>query len=299
MMSEHEISIALFGCVESSLTAIKSINRSRHGSLKCLVTTRKKTFNSDYVDLSLHVDNGVRIIFIEDVTEKEISSILEACKIKIGFCVGWSNLITETIYSKFDLFFAYHPSPLPIGRGRNPITWAIALGMEETASSFFLISNKPDAGDIVHQKPVVITISDTARTLYNRLLAVIDVQIEEILFSVLKDNLVYKKQSNELATYWRKRVDSDRLIDFRMSSKNIYNLVRSLGPPYVYAQAFVNGTKCNVDRAFLIHKVPDEFVDFGKVLAVSDNIITVKTSDGAVGIQLLEKNLQITKGDYL
>lgn len=299
MMSSHQISIAIFGCVESSLTAIKSINRSRYGCLKCLVTTRKKGFNADYVDLSSYVGNGVRIIYIEDVTENEITSIFESCKIKIGFCVGWSNLIPASIYNKFDYFFAYHPSPLPIGRGRNPITWAIALGMKETASSFFLICNKPDAGDIVSQKSVVIMISDTARTLYDKLLAVLDVQIEEILLSIWKDKLVFKKQSTKLATYWRKRDESDRLIDFRMSSKSIYNLVRSLGPPYVYSQVFVNGKRCNVVKAYRIQKALGKFIEFGKVLAVSDNIITVKTGDGAVGIQLFEKNLQISKGDYL
>ena len=299
MMSKCELSIALFGCVESSLTAIKSINRSRHGSLKCIVTTRKKAFNSDYVDLTSHVSNGVRIIFIEDVTEREITSIFEASKIKIGFCVGWSNLIPATIYKKFDLFFGYHPSPLPIGRGRNPITWAIALGMEETASSFFLICNKPDAGDIVNQQSVVISISDTARTLYDKLLEVLDVQIEEILFAIWNDKLVLKKQSTELATYWRKRDDADRLIDFRMSSTSIYNLIRSLGPPYVYPQVLINGKRFDVVRAYLTSKVPEKFTEFGKVLAVSDTIITVRTSDGAVGIQLLEKNLQINKGDYL
>ena len=119
-MSKINNDIVLFGSVESSLSAIKSIRKSKYGNLKCLVTTRNKNNNSDYVDLTLHVEDDVQVIFFEDFSINEICSVIELSNIKIGFCVGWSFLIPKQIHRQLDLFLAYHPSPLPVGRGRNP-----------------------------------------------------------------------------------------------------------------------------------------------------------------------------------
>ena len=298
-MSKINNDIVLFGSVESSLSAIKSIHKSKYGNLKCLVTTRNKNNNSDYVDLTLHVEDDVQVIFIEDFSINEICSVIELNNIKIGFCVGWSYLIPKQIHSQLDLFLAYHPSPLPVGRGRNPITWAIALGMKQTASSFFQISDKPDAGDIVSQKKIVIASNDTARSLYDKIIEKIDEQVEEILRSISNKNLFFNKQDTKLTSYWRKRNDADRLIDFRMSSESILNLVRSLGPPYVYPQISFNGIKYNVKKASTIDFVKSEFIEYGKILAVKKNTITVKTCDGAVVIELLDSFEGISEGDYL
>ena len=57
--------------------------------------------------------------------------------------------------------------------------------MKQTAS-FFLISDKPDAGDIVSQKKIVIASNDTARSLYDKIIEKIDEQVEEILRSISK-----------------------------------------------------------------------------------------------------------------
>ena len=82
-MSKINNDIILFGSVESSLSAIKSIRKSKYGNLKCLVTTRNKNNNSDYIDLTLHVEDDVQVIFIEDFSINEICSVIELNNIKI------------------------------------------------------------------------------------------------------------------------------------------------------------------------------------------------------------------------
>ena len=82
-----------------------------------------------------------------------------------------------------------------------------------------------------------------------------------------------------------------------MSSESILNLVRSLGPPYVYPQISFNGIKYNVKKAIDFAK--SEFIEYGKILAVKKNTITVKTCDGAVVIELLDSFEGISEGDYL
>jgi len=50
------------------------------------------------------------------------------------FCCGWRSIIKPEILQIAPVI-GYHPSPLPVGRGCSPIIWAIAKGLEETAST--------------------------------------------------------------------------------------------------------------------------------------------------------------------
>ena len=63
----------------------------------------------------------------------------------------------------------YHPALLPQNRGRHPIIWALALGLEETGSTFFFMDEGADTGDILSQRRVPITPEDDAGTLYDKL----------------------------------------------------------------------------------------------------------------------------------
>ncbi|MDD4356844.1 MAG: formyltransferase family protein, partial [Smithellaceae bacterium] len=59
-----------------------------------------------------------------------------------------------------------HGSLLPAYRGRCPVNWVLVKGEEKTGVTLHFMVEKPDAGDIVGQKDVLIDFQDTARTLY-------------------------------------------------------------------------------------------------------------------------------------
>jgi len=46
----------------------------------------------------------------------------------------------------------FHPAALPANRGRHPIIWALVLGLQETASTFFFMDEGADSGDIISQE---------------------------------------------------------------------------------------------------------------------------------------------------
>ena len=48
----------------------------------------------------------------------------------------------------------FHPAALPRNRGRHPIVWALVLGLEETASTFFFMDKGADTGDILSQEKI-------------------------------------------------------------------------------------------------------------------------------------------------
>lgn len=64
----------------------------------------------------------------------------------------------------------FHPAALPNNRGRHPIIWALALGLNETASTFFKMDEGADTGDIVSQVKIPICESDYAADLYENIM---------------------------------------------------------------------------------------------------------------------------------
>ena len=58
-----------------------------------------------------------------------------------------------------------HGSMLPKYRGRAPANWVLVNGESETGVTLHYMTDRPDAGDIVCQVPVTISVDDTGKTL--------------------------------------------------------------------------------------------------------------------------------------
>lgn len=56
----------------------------------------------------------------------------------------------------------YHPAKLPENRERCPLIWAISLGLEKSASTFFFMDKSADTGDILSQVDFDICYQDYA-----------------------------------------------------------------------------------------------------------------------------------------
>lgn len=65
----------------------------------------------------------------------------------------------------------YHPSLLPLHRGRDAVRWAIRMGDKITGGSVYRLSNKVDGGNILAQEHVFIRPGDTPEELWRRELA--------------------------------------------------------------------------------------------------------------------------------
>src|SRR5260370_40163428 len=58
----------------------------------------------------------------------------------IVFCLGWSTLLQGQVLRIPRLgAVGYHPTALPRNRVRQPLIWSLALGLKESASTFFLM----------------------------------------------------------------------------------------------------------------------------------------------------------------
>lgn len=288
------------GCVESSYRLLSRL-LERKKNVVGVVTKKESDFNADYVDLApLCNKYHVPYHYVKNVNDEDCIEFIRLCFPDICYCFGWSQLLKKEL---IDLFprgvVGFHPAALPNNRGRHPFIWALALGLEETASTFFMITTGTDEGDILSQRHVKIDYQDNAKTLYDK---VLDVAVEqEMEFTELleKGTATLIPQNVETGNFWRKRGKEDGRIDWRMPSRGIYNLVRSLSKPYIGAHFVYNGADYKVWKALEIETIGLENIEPGKVLAVSvDGTMDVKAGIG--GIRLIDfDNPGMSVGDYL
>ena len=71
----------------------------------------------------------------------------------------------------------YHPSLLPLHRGRDAVRWAVRMRERVTGGSVYRLSNRMDGGDILAQRHVFIRPDDTAEELWRRDLAPLGVEL--------------------------------------------------------------------------------------------------------------------------
>lgn len=71
----------------------------------------------------------------------------------------------------------YHPSLLPLHRGRDSIRWAVRMRERVTGGSVYRLSNRMDGGDVLAQRHVFIRPDDTADELWRRELAPLGVEL--------------------------------------------------------------------------------------------------------------------------
>ena len=239
--------IFFIGCVEFSKELLSSIINLPEIKIVGIATKKLSKFNSDHYDIS-KVGNEYNVPFkyIDDINESKTENWIKSLSPDIIFCFGWPSLLKKNILSIPNLgVVGYHPSELPLNKGRHPIIWALVLGLKKTGSTFFLMNEGADTGDIISQRKLNIKKSDDAESLYTKLVEISKRQLNEIIHDLKNDSLVITPQI-KTGNFWRKRSKKDGLIDWRMSSENIYNLIRGLTRPYVGAHFEFNGKEIKV-----------------------------------------------------
>jgi methionyl-tRNA formyltransferase len=291
--------VVLIGSVEFSLRALEKLI-AIDVDLVGVCTKKSSTFNSDFFDLKPLCDiNEVPCLYVDDINSTKSVEWIKNLNPDVIFCFGWSSLIKKDILAVAPMgIVGYHPAKLPKNRGRHPLIWALALGLKEGASTFFFMDKGADTGDILSQVDFEISYQDDARNLYDKVVNIVLIQIEEFIPALEKGTYTRIKQNEKESNSWRKRNELDGEIDFRMNSRSIYNLTRALTKPYVGAHIKFNEINYSVWKV----KESNDFqenIEPGKVLRVFDKIFVVKSYDGAIEIIEHDFKEMPKVGEYL
>lgn len=267
-----------------------------------IITKKESSFNSDFVDLGgIARENNIEYYYVDDINDESSVNYIREKSPDVIFCFGWSRLLKREI---LDIpskgVIGFHPSLLPYNRGRHPLIWALALGLEKTASTFFVMDETADTGKIISQREIEILYDDDATTLYNKVLEIGKKQVIEITDALIQGKDTFAKVHDGVeGNSWRKRGKNDGKIDWRMSSRGIYNLVRALTKPYVGAHFVNDGNEYRVWKLReYLNDVPDN-IEPGKILRVfSETHFIIKAGEHAVEIVECD-SVKLCEGEYL
>lgn len=96
----------------------------------------------------------------------------------------------------------YHPSLLPVHRGRDAIRWAIRLREPVTGGSVYWLEERADAGPIAAQDWCFIAPGDTAETLWRRELAPMGLRLLDRVVADASAGRINKTPQDEALATW-------------------------------------------------------------------------------------------------
>lgn len=80
----------------------------------------------------------------------------------------------------------YHPSMLPLHRGRSAVHWAVAMGDRMTGGSVYWLNDTVDGGPVAAQRAVFIRPGVSARDLWRDQLAPLGLELFQEVFTALE-----------------------------------------------------------------------------------------------------------------
>lgn len=142
------------------------------------------------------------------------------------------DLIQHATYGGINL----HPSLLPKYRGAFSAPWVIINQEKYTGITYHFMNDKFDDGYILLQKKIHISKTDTAFSLFNRLIDLGVDNFEEALKLVLVDHSQGYKQKGK-STYFPRKIPYEGLINPLWNEEKIDAFIRAMYfPPHLGAQ---------------------------------------------------------------
>ena len=183
--------------------------------------------------------------------------------------------------------FNLHASLLPQYRGAAPINWVIINGEKETGVTTFFIRHEIDTGNIIFQEKEVISLEDTAGTLYERLKEKGASLVLKTVTAIVEGNYPQIPQDiaqpiNEAPKIFKETCE----IDWNQPGEKIVDFVRGLSP-YPTAWTNING---KVFKILMVKatELQDEMLKIGKWKSDQKRYLHFKSYDGLVAIQKLK-----------
>lgn len=178
-------------------------------------------------------DHGITVIAAESPQDKGVLEALQEMKPDLLFSFFYRKMIPESMLNISSLgSFNMHGSFLPRFRGRAPINWVLVHGETYTGATLHHMVRSADAGEIVDQEEVTISLTDTAFDLTHKVSAAA-VQVLLRQLPALKKGMAPSiPQDDAKATYFSGRSAKDSLITWDHSPWQIHNLIRAVPYPY-------------------------------------------------------------------
>ncbi|MFN3316928.1 MAG: methionyl-tRNA formyltransferase, partial [Raineya sp.] len=175
------------------------------------------------------LSQNLPILQPEKLKSPDFLAELQALKADLQVVVAF-RMLPEVVWAMPPIgTFNLHASLLPKYRGAAPINWAIINGETETGVTTFFLQHEIDTGNIIFQEKEPISPTDTAGSLYQRLMHKGAKLVLKTVQTIEKGDVQTFPQVGEI-THAPKIFRETCQIDWNKTSTEIYNFVRGLAP---------------------------------------------------------------------
>ena len=175
-----------------------------------------------------------------------------------------------------------HYSLLPKYRGASPIQSCLLNGDKKTGITFIKMSNKLDEGECIQKYEIEVHPDHNKITLEDELCNLAIENIYSVLCDITQKNFSLLKQDNNESSYCKKIDKKDSMINFTMSSGEIYNKFR----------AFYEWPGISFEHKGITIKIREMYVMGDNNFNTNDNFFNF-TNLGLI-IKTIDKNIVIT-----
>lgn len=192
-----------------------------------------RTGNSAGVE-AMHVaasEVGAPLFAVDDYAAPDLSAAGAAASVAI--CIGWQRIIPDEALDAFDLgVLGVHGSfkPLPHGRGRSPLNWALLLGRHTFFAHLFRYVAEVDAGPIYATRTFELNDFDDEFSATRKFACATVDMAADILPAYLigvADPIQVPPAPEDLDSFYPKRTNVDGEINWMWSTPDILNHIRS------------------------------------------------------------------------
>jgi methionyl-tRNA formyltransferase len=267
--------IMLIGMGTTTLTALEGLTARDAIDVVALVRTG--------VDATTERAAELGVAVIDDARLASVRSAVAELRPDAVVVSSYNRILDAELISACP-FVNVHYAPLPRGRGRATVNWALINGDTHAAISIHHLVAGLDAGGILYQELVEITPDATVTTLYESLN---ELQRENIAAAVLAaiDGDEGRLQIETEATSLCTRTPADGDIDWTLSTAAIDRLVRALQDPFPSAYTWLGLEQLHISEAHVPSHAPTyEGRIPGRVVFVNreEGSVDVLSGDGVV-----------------
>jgi methionyl-tRNA formyltransferase len=224
---------------------------------------------------------GLEVLRPGSAKTPEVERDLRALGADLFAVVAYGEILTKSLLAAPRLgAINLHASLLPRYRGASPVQRALWDGASGTGVTTMWIAEGLDTGDTILSRWTPIAPDDNAGSLGTKLADLGAPLLAESLLLALEGRAPRHPQSAEGASYARKLVKADGVLDWTLDPVTLWNQVRAV-TPWPGATATHHGRRLLVTRAWPHHLLPTGAAP-GSVLAVTADGVAVACGLGAL-----------------
>jgi methionyl-tRNA formyltransferase len=232
-------------------------------------------------------ENKIDVFTSANINSPEFLEKLKRYEVDLFVSMSFDQVFRRDLYTMPKLrTINCHAGRLPDYKGRNVLNWVLINDEDNFGITVHYIDDNVDTGDIICQGVYPITDQDDYGTLLEKAYAECPKILYRAISKIMKGEVTVKRQ-DDIRRYpilCSRRMVGDERIDWKQSSREIFNFVRALTRPGPCAKGYINGECVEIIKVEYLPIAPKYKGIPGSILQNDGVSFTVKTMDSYVKV---------------